>query len=111
MMTLVVEDGKRRLQLWRPARQADHRALLRIFDKRPITVVERQGCRGCKRPNGGEAIPALTAAMAAPECLMKVRLSIIAFLPFRLLAARSASKSGRKFAQQPLPYIPTFVQG
>src|SRR3954451_25304087 len=63
------------------------------------------------RRTEGEAIPALTAAMAAPECFMKVRLSIIAFLPFRLLAARSASKSGRKFAQQPLPYIPTFVQG
>src|SRR3954452_14319786 len=59
----------------------------------------------------GEAIPALTAPMAAPEWFMKVPLSIIAFLPFRLLAARSASKSGRKFAQQPLPYIPTFVQG
>src|SRR5690349_9876821 len=36
----------------------------------------------------GNVIPAPSAAMAAPECLMKLRLSIIAFLPFRLPAVQ-----------------------
>ena len=36
----IVEDGKWRLQLRRPAGQADHRALLRIFHQRPFAVVE-----------------------------------------------------------------------
>src|ERR1700682_3028275 len=44
----VVEDGKWRLQLRRPAGQADHRALLRIFHQRPFAVVERQ-CHGVER--------------------------------------------------------------
>src|SRR5437588_178177 len=35
----------------------------------------------------GAVIPAPSAAMAAPECLMRLRRSIIAFLPFHLLAA------------------------
>src|SRR4051794_10063690 len=35
----------------------------------------------------GNVIPAPSAAMAAPEFLKRVRRSIIAFLPFRLLAA------------------------
>ncbi len=37
----VVEDGKGRLELRRPAGQADHRALLRIFHQRTFAVVER----------------------------------------------------------------------
>src|ERR1700730_8219777 len=35
----------------------------------------------------GVAIPAPSAAMAAPDCFMKLRRSIIAFLPFQLVAA------------------------
>jgi len=34
----------------------------------------------------GDVIPAPSAAMAAPECFMRLRRSIIAFLPFRLVA-------------------------
>ena len=36
----VIEDGKRRLQLRRPAGQADHRPLLRISYQRPFAIVE-----------------------------------------------------------------------
>src|SRR5438105_14637497 len=36
----------------------------------------------------GNAIAAPSAAMAAPECLNRLRRSIIAFLPFPLLAAQ-----------------------
>ncbi len=35
----------------------------------------------------GDVIPAPSAAMAAPECFMRLRRSIIAFLPCRLVAA------------------------
>src|SRR3954452_653240 len=108
---VCVKDGKRRLELRRPARQADHRALLRIFDKRPITVVERQGCRGCKRPNGGGSYSGTDRRNGSPGMFHEGAPVDHRVSSLSLLAARSASKSGRKFAQQPLPYIPTFVQG
>jgi len=38
----VVENGKRRLELRRPAGQADHRTLLRILHQRPFAVIEGQ---------------------------------------------------------------------
>jgi len=38
----VVENAERRLDLRRPAGQADHRTLLRVFHQRPFAVVERQ---------------------------------------------------------------------
>ena len=44
----VVENGEGRLELRRPAGQADHRALLRISHQRPFAVVERQR-RGIER--------------------------------------------------------------
>src|SRR5438477_2625745 len=47
-----IEDGEWRFQLWRPARQPDHRTLLRIFDERPFPVLERQHCRGRKGAQG-----------------------------------------------------------
>src|SRR5260370_7070965 len=37
----------------------------------------------------GDVIPAPSAAMAAPECFMRLRRSIIAFPPFRLVAAHT----------------------
>jgi hypothetical protein len=37
----VIEDRKWHLKLRRPAGQADHRPLLRIFHQRPFAVVER----------------------------------------------------------------------
>src|ERR1700682_6298043 len=45
---ILIEDREWRFQLWRSARQADHRTLLRIFDERPLPVVERQRRRGCE---------------------------------------------------------------
>src|SRR5882672_5499142 len=50
---ILIEDREWRFQLWRSARQADHRTLLRIFDERPLPVVERQRRRGCECAQGG----------------------------------------------------------
>ena len=53
-----VEDGERRFQLGRPARQPDHGTLLRIFDEWPLAVLERQGDRiERQRAEGAECRP------------------------------------------------------
>src|SRR5438045_3980792 len=51
----LVKNGKRRLELRRPAGQADQRSLLRIFHQRPLAVadgwrraLQRQQLRGTK---------------------------------------------------------------
>jgi hypothetical protein len=77
-----IEDRESRFQLWRSARQADHRTLLRIFDERPFSVLERQHCRGCTCAQRGGCHPPPSAAMAAPECFMRLHRSIIAFSSF-----------------------------
>ena len=38
----LVENGERRLQLWRPGGQQDHRALLRILCQHALTVLKRE---------------------------------------------------------------------
>src|SRR5215831_20547873 len=43
-----IEDGEWRFQLWRPARQDDHRTLLRIFNEWPFPILKWQHCRGRK---------------------------------------------------------------
>src|SRR6266851_312371 len=51
----IVEDGKWRLELRRPAGLADHRPLLRIFHQRPFAVVEGQRhCVERERPRRTE---------------------------------------------------------
>jgi hypothetical protein len=102
---LPIEGRERRFQLWRPARHADHRTLLRIFDKWPFPVIERQRYRAAANTRmEGAAIPAPSAAIAAPDCLMRLRLSIMtSFLPL----------IGRWIALAALPQAPvvTFSQG
>src|SRR4051794_25230240 len=85
---VAIKDREWRFKLWRSAGQTDHRTLLRIFDKRPFAIFERQRYRGCKcaqregrhsrteRRNGGPGI----LYEAAP---VYHRVS-----PFRLAAAR-----------------------
>src|ERR1700694_4816586 len=46
--------------------------------------------------NEGDVNPAPSAAMAAPECFMRLRRLIIAFLPFRLVAAHDDPGSALK---------------
>src|SRR6202021_127804 len=58
----------------------------------------------------GDVNPAPSAARATPECLMRLRRSIIAFLPFGLVVAHDDPDTpGGPARRQGLPLLGTFL--
>src|SRR5437899_7243551 len=102
----IVEDGKWRFELRRPAGLADHRQLLRIFHQRPFAVVEGQRYRVerersrrpetcCKRRHSSALhdLPSVEHSAFSQACLSR----LIAIGIRGAIVASATAKSTRAF--------------